>query len=153
MVEEEVFKKAFIPRSLMEVEDYERDSERVASGDATGIYYQTLAGMTKSVMGGGAEAPSHMDSSSEEESSSSDAGSDKGEGEEQEGGADMDVDGVAAGRGGKKTLDFPEELLGLDAKERKKAVKQMKREKRAEKIPKHVKKRAKKEAAARRGKK
>ena len=46
-VEESVFQQAYIPRNLEEVDDYERDHQRLADGGARveGIYYQAMNGM------------------------------------------------------------------------------------------------------------
>lgn len=46
-VEESVFQQAYIPRNLEEVDDYERDHQRLADGgaQAEGIYYQAMNGM------------------------------------------------------------------------------------------------------------
>lgn len=51
-----MFKEAYIPRRLEEVDDYEGDFEKLASGGeaAEGIYYQTLAGMRKDMTGAAA---------------------------------------------------------------------------------------------------
>ena len=46
-VEESVFQQAYIPRNLEEVDDYERDHQRLADGGdrVEGIYYQAMNGM------------------------------------------------------------------------------------------------------------
>jgi RIO kinase 1 len=55
-----VFREAYIPRRLEEVDDYENDFEKLAAGGgAEGIYYQTLAGMRPD-MRGSAAAPAVM---------------------------------------------------------------------------------------------
>lgn len=46
-VEESVFQQAYIPRNLEEVDDYERDHQRLEDGGAAaqGIYYEAMSGM------------------------------------------------------------------------------------------------------------
>ena len=53
----QVFHQAYIPRRLEEVEDHERDFDRLAhgAGAAEGIYYQTLAGMRPDMTGAAPE--------------------------------------------------------------------------------------------------
>lgn len=53
----QVFHQAYIPRRLEEVEDHERDFDRLArgAGAADGIYYQTLAGMRPDMTGAAPE--------------------------------------------------------------------------------------------------
>lgn len=44
--------QSFIPKSLDQVEDYERDQERMKSGkDTEGIYYQTITGLKEDLSG------------------------------------------------------------------------------------------------------
>ncbi|XP_024359206.1 uncharacterized protein [Physcomitrium patens] len=51
-VAEAVFIQSFIPKSLDQVEDYERDQERMKSGqDTEGIYYQTITGLKEDLSG------------------------------------------------------------------------------------------------------
>ena len=45
-VEEEVFKRAFIPRNLFEVIDAERDVNKVSMGETKEILYMHLTGLT-----------------------------------------------------------------------------------------------------------
>lgn len=46
-VEESIFQQAYIPRNLEEVDDYERDHQRLEDGGAAaqGIYYEAMSGM------------------------------------------------------------------------------------------------------------
>eukprot|EP00850_Spirogloea_muscicola_P023327 SM000347S13001 [mRNA] locus=s347:84839:88882:- [translate_table: standard] len=49
---EAVFVQSFIPRTLDQVPNYERDHDRIASGQSTeGIYYQTLVGLKQDLSG------------------------------------------------------------------------------------------------------
>lgn len=51
-VVEAVFVQSFIPRTLDQVKDYERDMQRISSGkDTEGIYYQTLVGLKEDLSG------------------------------------------------------------------------------------------------------
>eukprot|EP00245_Coleochaete_scutata_P005255 TRINITY_DN1867_c0_g1_i1.p1 TRINITY_DN1867_c0_g1~~TRINITY_DN1867_c0_g1_i1.p1 ORF type:complete len:721 (-),score=201.39 TRINITY_DN1867_c0_g1_i1:39-2201(-) len=51
-VAEAVFAQAFIPRTLNQVEDYEKDASRIAKGENTeGIYYQTITGLKDDLSG------------------------------------------------------------------------------------------------------
>lgn len=46
------FTQAFIPKTLDQVEDYERDQERMKTGkDTEGIYYQTITGLREDLSG------------------------------------------------------------------------------------------------------
>jgi RIO kinase 1 len=44
-VDEAVFRKAYIPRKLEEVEHFERDAQRLKDGDQEGIYFQAISGL------------------------------------------------------------------------------------------------------------
>ncbi|KAI5074690.1 hypothetical protein GOP47_0010651 [Adiantum capillus-veneris] len=51
-VAEAVFAQSFIPRTLDQVKDYERDMQRISSGkDTEGIYYQTIIGLKEDLSG------------------------------------------------------------------------------------------------------
>lgn len=143
-VDEEVFKKAYIPRTLNEVTHYERDVDSMmkkkeeASEDTSSdnILYQTVTGLRKD-LSGVQMVPSILEDSTKDNSSSS-------EGEEEE---DEDDEEKSEGEGD----SHPEETQ-IDRKERKKLVKEAQREKRKKKMPKHVKKRKEKVAQMKKGK-
>ncbi|KAM4728658.1 serine/threonine-protein kinase RIO1 [Anableps anableps] len=132
-VDEEVFKKAYIPRTLTEVRGYERDVELMRSeeeesavgGHHDNVLYQTLTGLKKD-LSGVQRVPALLeeDRSSEEEEEEQD--DDGEEGEDEEGSP-------------------------MDKKERKRMVKEAQREKRKSKVPKHVKKRKEKVAKMKKG--
>ncbi|XP_023264792.1 serine/threonine-protein kinase RIO1 [Seriola lalandi dorsalis] len=134
-VDEEVFKKAYIPRTLTEVSHYERDvdlmrtkeEESALSGHNDNILYQTLTGLKKDLSGVQTVPALLVDdhSSSEEE-----------EEEEDEEEADQQEQN---------------EETSMDRKEKKKMVKEAQREKRKSKVPKHVKKRKEKVAKMKKG--
>lgn len=142
-VDEEVFKKAYIPRTLNEVTHYERDVDSMmkkkeeASEDTSSdnILYQTVTGLRKD-LSGVQMVPSILEDSTKDNSSSS-------EGEEE----DEDDEEKSEGEGD----SHPEETQ-IDRKERKKLVKEAQREKRKKKMPKHVKKRKEKVAQMKKGK-
>ncbi|KAK5860536.1 hypothetical protein PBY51_022004 [Eleginops maclovinus] len=136
-VDEEVFKKAYIPRTLTEVSHYERDvdlmrtkeEESAISGHDDNVLYQTLTGLKKDLSGVQtvpALLQDEQSSSSEEEES---------EEEEEEEGEKLE-----------------NEESQMDKKEKKKMVKEAQREKRKSKLPKHVKKRKEKVSKTKKGK-
>uniref|UniRef100_A0A3B5KRN2 Serine/threonine-protein kinase RIO1 n=1 Tax=Xiphophorus couchianus TaxID=32473 RepID=A0A3B5KRN2_9TELE len=130
-VDEEVFKQAYIPRTLTQVRGYERHVELMRSEEAAAIsghhddvLYQTLTGLKKD-LSGVQTVPALLEEdrpSSEEEE----------EGEEEE--EEEDQEGSP-----------------MDKKERKRMVKEAQRERRKSKVPKHVKKRKEKVAKMKKG--
>ncbi|KAK3717625.1 Serine/threonine-protein kinase rio1 [Vermiconidia calcicola] len=128
-VDDEVFRQQYIPQTLQQVYDIERDGDKIQQGDSEPLVYQNL--LADKVADGGAVQPpitSDIDGaarSSEDE----DAGDSDSEGDESE----REDWGEQQPRG-KRYED-------KDTKrEHKQAVKEEKREKRKEKMPKHVKK-------------
>ena len=145
-VKEEVFKKAYIPRTLEQVVDFEEDAERAKKGRAEEILYSTLTGLKPDLTGVQAQPEllknKHVDTgenkgdgcdNAEVDSSSSDESESDSEDDEQK----------------EKVLD--EKGTALSKKEHKKLVKEANREKRKNKTPKHVKKRKEKLAKTKRG--
>ncbi|XP_022102622.1 serine/threonine-protein kinase RIO1-like isoform X2 [Acanthaster planci] len=127
-VDEEVFKTVFIPHNLDDVGDYEEDIMKVQKGKTEEIFYQRLTGLKDeaSVSPGDAELGSESnDNTSEDEERRSQSGS--------------------------SLHHRPRDESPSAKRERKKAVKEEKRENRKNKIPKHVKKRKEKLAVMRRG--
>ncbi|XP_076600946.1 serine/threonine-protein kinase RIO1 [Chaetodon auriga] len=137
-VDEEVFKKAYIPRTLTEVSHYERDvdlmrakeEEAAISGHEDNVLYQTLTGLKKD-LSGVQTIPALLE---DDQSSSSEE-----EGEEE----DDDDDGEDEQKESKEA--------SVDKKEKKKMVKEAQREKRKTKVPKHVKKRKEKVSKMKKG--
>ncbi|NP_998160.1 serine/threonine-protein kinase RIO1 [Danio rerio] len=136
-VDEEVFKKAYIPRTLNEVTHYERDvdtmmkkKEDTSSEDTNtdNILYQTVTGLRKD-LSGVQTVPSILEDSTKDESSGSEEEEDEDDEE----------------KSGEETEAQP------DRKEQKKLVKEAQREKRKNKVPKHVKKRKEKVAKTKKG--
>ncbi|KAL3678439.1 hypothetical protein R1sor_021395 [Riccia sorocarpa] len=167
-VAEAVFIQAFIPKTLDQVKNYERDYERLATGkDTEGIYYQSITGL-KEDMSGVKKAPAiltepvlrktsdNLDepargTDSENANNLMDRGKDRKDEEansedEEESQEDDDEDGSGSDSEIGSTVSTKEDIRKL-RKEHKKAVKVEKREARKTKIPKAVKKRKKKIAA------
>ncbi|CAB3363185.1 Hypothetical predicted protein [Cloeon dipterum] len=115
--DDEVFKKAFIPRTLTEVIDIEKDQNK----DDSEVLYRTVAGITKE--NGGAEKESDSEGSDEADTSSSNSDTEASK-------------FVNSSR--------PRDESPNSKKERKKAAKDQQAEKRKSKIKKHVKKRKEK---------
>ncbi|XP_039609309.1 serine/threonine-protein kinase RIO1 isoform X2 [Polypterus senegalus] len=143
-VDEEVFKKAYIPRTLNEVSNYERDFDllmKAKEEDATlnalddNILYQTVTGLKKD-LSGVQRVPAIL----EERISGSESS------ESEEGSLQSDTEECA------KEPNDQELHQNIDKKERKKIVKEAQREKRKNKVPKHVKKRKEKVAKMKKGK-
>jgi RIO kinase 1 len=117
--DEEVFRNQYIPQTLDQVYDIERDAELVKSGQGDELIYQGL------LAGKAADGTT----ASQNESDASHEGSDS------DGTSEDDESRFEKGTPrGKRNMDKDEK------RDHKKAVKEEKREKRKEKIPKHVKK-------------
>ncbi|XP_074127205.1 serine/threonine-protein kinase RIO1 isoform X1 [Sminthopsis crassicaudata] len=146
-VDEEVFKRAYIPRTLNEVKNYERDVDlmmKIKEEDMAlniqqdNILYQTVTGLKKD-LSGVQKVPALLENQSKEEmdSDSDDASSSE--------------DPDSEGHGDQPHPRRHPTDLEMDKKERKKMVKEAQREKRKNKIPKHVKKRKEKVAKMKKG--
>ncbi|XP_037131388.1 serine/threonine-protein kinase RIO1 [Syngnathus acus] len=137
-VDEEVFKRAYIPRTLTEVSHYERDFDMLRTGEEEttagqhndNVLYQTLTGLKKD-LSGVQMVPALL----EEDGLSS------SEGEQEE----IEQEEVDQDEAGKATRTSPSDNAEpLDKKEKKRLVKEAQREKRKSKVPKHLKKRKEK---------
>ncbi|XP_053457024.1 serine/threonine-protein kinase RIO1 [Nycticebus coucang] len=149
-VDEEVFKQAYIPRTLNEVKNYERDidimmklkeEDMAMNAQQDNILYQTVTGLKKD-LSGVQKVPALLENQVKEKtcSDSEDPGSSET--------SDSDSEEQGDHAHPKKHATNPD----IDKKERKKMVKEAQREKRKNKIPKHVKKRKEKTAKAKKGK-
>lgn len=147
-VDEEVFKKAYIPRTLTEVKNYERDVDimmKLKEEDLAlcvqqdNILYQTVTGLKKD-LSGVQKIPALLEKKTDE----SETGSD-----DDDGGSSEDSDSSC--KESRHPKDLPPAVT-MDKKERKKMVKEAQREKRKTKVPKHVKKRREKTAKMKKGK-
>ncbi|KAK9467475.1 RIO1 family-domain-containing protein [Lipomyces arxii] len=123
-MDDAVFRKIYIPQTLEQVYDVERDVARIKSGEGHDLVYKDLV---------------HLDINDSELSTDEDEAEDENESDEDE---DEDDDSNAS----REFVDRPTVLKGKkyeskeDKKERKKQVKDEKKEKRAKKMPKHLKK-------------
>lgn len=147
-VDEEVFKKAYIPRTLNEVTHYERDVDTMLkkkeekSSENTqndSILYQTVTGLRKD-LSGVQTVPSILQDSTKNDSSGSEEEEEDDDDDEESGEDDTQ-------EGGSQSEAGP-----LDRKEKKKLVKEAQREKRKNKVPKHVKRRKEKVSKMKKGK-
>uniref|UniRef100_A0A2R8ZFU1 Serine/threonine-protein kinase RIO1 n=1 Tax=Pan paniscus TaxID=9597 RepID=A0A2R8ZFU1_PANPA len=143
-VDEEVFKRAYIPRTLNEVKNYERDMDIIMklkeedmamNAQQDNILYQTVTGLKKD-LSGVQKVPALLENQVEERtcSDSEDTGSSEC--------SDTDSEEQGDHARPKKHTTDPD----IDKKERKKMVKEK------NKIPKHVKKRKEKTAKTKKGK-
>ncbi|OSS49302.1 hypothetical protein B5807_05797 [Epicoccum nigrum] len=123
---DDVFRNQYIPQTLDQVYDIERDAELVNAGEASSLPYQDLLASktatgadahTSAGDGGSVEGGVHLESSDESDGSE----------------VDQSIFDKGPSRG-KKNMDHDEKLA------HKKAVKAEKAEKRKEKMPKHLKK-------------
>ena len=148
-IRDRVFKKVYIPRTLDEVAQFEKDADKAKEGKGDEILYSTLTGMKRDLTGVRDEPEllkivenfeaQLMDSKSieddchEEAEGSDDTSDSDGESEEQE------------------ENGSEEKAPVLTRKEKKKIVKEANRERRKTKTPKHVKKRREKLAKTKYG--
>ncbi|KAH4035622.1 serine/threonine-protein kinase RIO1 [Parastagonospora nodorum] len=115
---DEVFRHQYIPQTLNQVYDIERDAALVNAGEGSNLPYQAL--LADKVV-----QPNESDASHE------DGDSEAGDSDSSE--VDQSIFDKGPGRG-KKNMDKDEKLA------HKKAIKDEKREKRKDKMPKHMKK-------------
>ncbi|KAI5362457.1 Putative serine/threonine-protein kinase Rio1 [Septoria linicola] len=119
-VEDEVFRQQYIPQTLREVYDIERDAEAIKKGEGEGLVYQDLL----------ANKAPEQDGDQNEEGED-----DEASGSEEDSDSELSESVFEKGTPrGKKHEDKEAK------KAHKQAVKEEKREKRKEKLPKHVKK-------------
>merc|ERR1712025_594966 len=119
-VDNEVFRNQYIPQTLEQVYDVEKDDQKLEKGGGKDLVYSNLL------------ADSVVDKGQEQED-------DSAEGTESDDGAALDSDNSdfddSTGRPRGKRFEDKDEK-----KQHKQAVKEAKREKRKEKMPKHLKK-------------
>ncbi|XP_035696563.1 serine/threonine-protein kinase RIO1-like [Branchiostoma floridae] len=141
-VDEEVFKKVFIPRTLEEVPDFERDINSKQHGSELEIHYQAVTGLKDDLTG-----PLTKPSLLEEEEAQND---------EEEAREDSDNSSGSESDSEKDRSEHTQytRQRGESAdsrRARKKLVKEENREKRKQKMPKHIKKRKEKIAKQKHG--
>lgn len=121
-VDNEVFRQQYIPQTLEQVYDFERDAKKIGEGKKDDLVYKDLL----------AEKVAPAAGEDGEGDASSETGVDGTESDESDDNESRFEKGIPRG---KRFEDKDSK------KEHKKAVKEEKREKRKEKVPKHVKKR------------
>ena len=124
-----IFRQAYIPRTLNEVYDPERDVQRVMEGEKEQLIYAQVAGVVAPKGSRRPEDEASVEEVEQDEHASSVSETESGEEE-----SDMEADDGLRRPRGKRHEDKEAK------KERKLAVKEEKREKRKDKIPKSVKK-------------
>ncbi|XP_026570823.1 serine/threonine-protein kinase RIO1 isoform X2 [Pseudonaja textilis] len=149
-VDEEVFRKAYIPRTLTDVKNYERDvdimmklkeEDSALSVQQDNILYQTVTGLKKD-LSGVQKVPALLENNNNEADSN----------DEDEDDSSYNSDSCCKEQEDLGHLKDQPAETDVDKKERKKIVKEAQREKRKHKIPKHVKKRKEKIAKMKKGK-
>ena len=141
LIDEEVFKNAYIPQRLDEVINFERDIEKAKTGDTHNIYYANFTGMNKDLTGAKDRQVRFEEQKVEDEKVDEGVESEE---EEDENSSEEDSDDEKD-KNGYNEEDEGETRSKKDLrKENKKAVKEENREKRKEKMPKHMKKRKEK---------
>ncbi len=147
LVDEEVFKKAFIPRTLDEVIDFERDSVKAKEGRTSDVYYPMVTGLKKDLTGAKSSPDILMKSTTDDTLSQGDKDEESDEGDE------GSTDDGSSEKGEEAQDDENDGESNLTRKEHKKLVKEQNRERRKNKMPKHIKKRKEKVAKLRKPKK
>lgn len=152
-IDDEVFKNAFIPRTLDDVIDFERDLTKAKTGKTDHILYQTVTGL-KADLTGAQQEPVLLEDKADTTDVSEDV-KDKDNGvvdsEDSSDCSDSD-DSDNSEKVNKMALSHrPRDESPNSKKERKQRIKEEQREKRKNKIPKHIKK--KKEKMGKSGKK
>jgi RIO kinase 1 len=138
-VEDAVFMGAYIPQSLHGVRNIEKDASTAAAGGADALLYGALTGLVGAPGGGGgggepaaAAAATGVESESEEQGNSGSGSEDSDSGEEGGGEEGTAREAQYVRRGSTKE----------EQKAHRAAVKEAAREKRKNKLPKHLKKKA-----------
>ncbi|KAI9731249.1 MAG: protein kinase rio1 [Claussenomyces sp. TS43310] len=126
-VDNEVFRKQYIPQTLDQVYDIERDAERIQKGGEDELVYRNLLAGKVAPAADGEETTRGSSSDTEDDEYGLGSGDDHS--------ADDESRFDKGPPRGKRFEDKESK------KEHKKAVKEEKREKRKEKLPKHIKKR------------
>lgn len=150
-VKEEVFKKAYIPRTLDQVVDFERDAKNAKEGQVEEILYSTLTGLKPDLTGVQA-GPNRLKNNDVNNGEVDDVTGSRNEKNEAESSENSDNESESESENDGQTGNASEEKApALSRKEHKKVVKEANREKRKNKTPKHVKKRKEKLAKTKRG--
>jgi len=150
MINEEVFKQAFIPRTLDEVIDYERDSKKAKEGNDKDLFYANIIGLNKNLTGTKL-TPDILNKQLSLQKNDKEMENSNGmpplEGDESESECEKSDEDSHTDDGNSSWDEEEEETKERKKelrKEHKKFVKEENRKKREEKMPKHVKKRKEK---------
>lgn len=144
-IEEEVFKRAYIPKRLDEVIDIERDIKKAKAGDGGDLVYKTITGLGADLSV--QKNPELLDENGVKETSDNVNGDEDESGDDDDSGSGSDgsTDDYDENNPTKfKNSSRPRDESPESKKLRKKAVKDAKAEKRKTKLKKHVKKRKEK---------
>ncbi|XP_055886100.1 serine/threonine-protein kinase RIO1-like isoform X1 [Biomphalaria glabrata] len=159
-IDEEVFKRSFIPRTLDEVVDIERDFRRTQTFEGEQVLYHTVTGLKPDLSGpsqvpllleqvtGQNEEDDDDEEDEEDQDSHNEGGKDEHEKESLSDYSDNGNDGESNNKSKKLHPVRQRNETAEEKKERKKLVKDSQKEKRQTKIPKHIKKRQVKLGAA-----
>lgn len=134
-VDEAVFRQVYMPQTLNEVYDFERDAQLSKHDQTEPLVYQNLlADPAATASDKQRDQTTHLDTQKNEDEGPDEAGSPKLEAQSDQSDGSSDSDwGVASRPRGKRFEDKDVK------KDHKKQIKEEKREKRKEKIPKHLK--------------
>ncbi|CAI9728028.1 serine/threonine-protein kinase RIO1-like [Octopus vulgaris] len=147
-VDEEVFKKIFIPRNLDEVVNFERDILNAKKGDTEQVYYQTVVGQ-KPDLSGPQKEPLLLEKQNDETGSAEESAENSDQTDDS--GQDSDDENEDSGKNVEGNIHHRARNESPNSrKNRKKLVKEAKQKSRSQKIPKHVKKRKEKLAKTKR---
>ena len=156
-VDEAVFMKAFIPRSLGQVHDFEQEHERVMQGEGESVYVNSVAGLVGGDNGGDSKTASLAEKKGSSLDDGTDIDSTKLENDEDEDEfseeylrkkkermrrKDLKKEGKLVGEVGTSDFQIKSTKDKALRREHKKLVKLEKAERRKKKIPKHIKKKA-----------
>ncbi|KAJ1917727.1 Serine/threonine-protein kinase rio1 [Mycoemilia scoparia] len=154
-IDDQVFRQSYIPRSLDEVIDYERDADKLTRGEDEDILYTRMIGL-RIKSDADKNTAQNGDYSDDDDEDDSDFDSDSGPDNSAE---DDDSDGDSNSESESSFAEKDHAPKGKRfedrkaKKERKQAVKEAKREKRKTKMPKAVKKRKEKATSGKKSKK
>lgn len=147
-VDEEVFKKIFIPRNLDEVVNFERDILNAKEGDTEQVYYQTVVGQ-KPDLSGPQKEPLLLENQNDETGSAEESAENSDQTDDS--GQDSDDENEDSGKNVEGNIHYRARNESPNSrKNRKKLVKEAQQKTRSQKIPKHVKKRKEKLAKTKR---
>lgn len=147
-IDEEVFKKVYIPQRLNEVIHYERDVNDLKEGKDRQVIYHTITGLKPDLSGPQHEPSLLLPRKSEGDSVTSDRNSCK-DGENSDGETSDSSEKSCEDKGTNQNSGArPRNESPNSRRERKKVVKEAQRENRKTKVKKHVKKRKEKLAKA-----